>query len=525
MKSEYLPTVKGTDLEVVMLHGWASSREIWRPLCAEIHSWANITLIDLPGCTDSSGDMSPARIDDLMREILRISPPRAIFIGWSLGGQLAAYLAESAPGRVSALVTICSNPKFVAAGHWPGMSLPEYAQFFRSADENLRSALRRFDSLQSSGASSPRAISRKLCSARQELDATQLAAGLDLLEALDCRNILKTLPQPQLHLLADNDALVPVSLGAALENILPATHGVRVSLLSACSHAAPLEAAPAIGFELGQFIREAHLVVGGDIEEPAKAEIAESFSKAALQYDSAAQLQKIVGANLLDSIYTKGEPPHRVLDLGCGTAFFLPALERAFPEAEYVGLDLAVGMIEFSRAQFPQVDQWLVGDAENLPLAEESVDLVFSSLAIQWCHNPTRLFAELARVLKPGGRCVFTSLGPATLKELRASWAAVDNRQHVNSFVELIELREAALRVEGLSLELRTEFFVMQYDRVRDLLDELKAIGAHNMNPKRQTGLTGRRALQGMVRAYENWRRDGKLPASYEVVFGQLEKM
>ena len=83
---------------------------------------------------------------------------------------------------------------------------------------------------------------------------------------------------------------------------------------------------------------------------------------------------------------------------------------------------------------------WLVADAEALPLVNDSVDLVFSSLALQWCYRPDHLFAELARVLKPGGICVFTSLGPDTLRELRAAWAAVDAHQHVNAFLPAGEL-------------------------------------------------------------------------------------
>ena len=165
-----------------------------------------------------------------------------------------------------------------------------------------------------------------------------------------------------------------------------------------------------------------------------------------------------------------------------------------------------------------------MGDAEALPLAADSVDLVFSSLALQWCFRPAHLFAELARVLRPGGRCVFTSLGPQTLCELRSAWAAVDDRQHVNDFLPPESLAAAAMAVPGLQLGLGNESFRMEYQRVRDLLAELKTLGAHNMNRSRPTGLTGRRALQGMLEAYEAWRENGVLPATYDVLFGVLEK-
>ena len=163
-----------------------------------------------------------------------------------------------------------------------------------------------------------------------------------------------------------------------------------------------------------------------------------------------------------------------------------------------------------------------MGDAEALPLASNSVDLIFSSLALQWCHRTKLLFAELVRVLRPGGRCVFTTLGPDTLKELRASWAAVDEHQHVNSFLPANALLQDASGQGGL--QLREETYRMEYSKVGELLHELKTLGAHNVNRDRPSGLTGRRALQGMMRAYEDWREEGVLPATYQVYFVTLEK-
>ena len=132
--------------------------------------------------------------------------------------------------------------------------------------------------------------------------------------------------------------------------------------------------------------------------------------------------------------------------------------------------------------------------------------------------------AELARVLRPGGLCVFTSLGPNTLNELRSAWAAVDAHQHVNTFLPGAALLAAAERIPGIELTLQEQSFCMEYTRVRDLLDELKTLGAHNMNRSRPTGLTSRRALQGMLQAYEARRLQGVLPATYEVIFGVLKK-
>ena len=181
-------------------------------------------------------------------------------------------------------------------------------------------------------------------------------------------------------------------------------------------------------------------------------------------------------------------------------------------------------MVTYAREHHPEAEHWLVADAEALPLAAGSVDLVFSSLALQWCYRPELLFTELGRVLRPGGRCIFTSLGPGTLKELRSAWAAVDEHQHVNRFLPASELEQAADRIQGVSLRLRARPYRMKYRQVRELLNELKTLGAHNVNRDRPSGLTGRRALQGMLRAYEEFRQGDLLPASYEVYFGILEK-
>jgi malonyl-CoA O-methyltransferase len=213
-----------------------------------------------------------------------------------------------------------------------------------------------------------------------------------------------------------------------------------------------------------------------------------------------------------------------VLDLGCGTGYFRAGLATRFVGATYIGLDLAPGMVEYARGRAADAGLWLVGDAEALPLAPGSVDLAFSSLAIQWCQRPELFFTELARVLKPDGRCLFTTLGPETLRELRLSWAAVDQRQHVNKFLPPGDLLTAAAGVRGIDLTLESERYCMHYRRVADLLAELKALGAHNMNRDRPAGLTSRRALQGMVQAYEAWRAEGLLPATYDVIFGEVTR-
>ena len=363
--------------------------------------------------------------------------------------------------------------------------------------------------------------------------------GLGWLRELDQRALVPALQQPQLHLLAEHDALVPRELERSLAELLPRHPTAQVQILPAASHLAPLDKPLQLVSRSYEFLDSSGLlrVPGNRDEAPAKEDVSSSFSRAAESYDSVAKFQREVGKRLLAHLDMVPTLPDRLLDLGCGTGFFQSDLSARYPEATYIGLDLAPGMIEYARTRSMGHGLWIVGDAESLPLASQSVDVVFSSLAVQWCHNPEWFLAELARVLKPGGRCVFTTLGPDTLRELRQSWAAADSYQHVNDFLPaeaLIAAGEQRPRLvlfdisgflRGIGLILSTERHCMQYQRVGELLAELKSLGAHNMNRRRPAGLTSRKTLQGMLQAYESWRVDGLLPATYDVIYGEVNKV
>ena len=523
---EYLPASGGAEQELVLLHGWGCNREVWRPLLTRLRPWANVTLVDLPGCAPGLAANAALKVADILAEILQCSPRRAVFVGWSLGGQLALELAAYAPERVAAVVTICSNPLFVASGSWPGMSAETFGEFRDGMAANPAAALRRFQSLQVSGARRPRDLLRQLQKPGCEIAADELLAGLGWIEALDQRASLSTLEQPQLHVLAGQDALVPPAVGLDIVSCLEGVSSGQVATLADACHLAPLDSPVELEQNIRQFLATSGCIRG---PQPAsmqlqKKDVAASFSRAAAVYDSAAHLQREVGERLLTLLDRYRGLPETILDLGCGTGHFCPELQDLFPGAHYLGVDLAAGMVEYARARSDERAGWLVADAEALPLASESVDLVFSSLAVQWCYRPEHLFAELARVLRPGGLCVFTSLGPHTLYELRSAWATVDSHQHVNTFLPTSELEAAAGRTPAIEMTLERRRFRMEYVRVRELLDELKALGAHNMNRSRPVGLTSRRALQGMLQAYEAFRSDGVLPATYDVVFGVVEK-
>jgi malonyl-CoA O-methyltransferase len=510
-----------------LLHGWGSNREIWRPLLVALRPWANITLLDLPGCAPGSSVGVPTGLTELLAAILAASPRQAVFMGWSLGGQLAVELATREPGRVTALVTLCSNPRFVDADNWPGVAADTFNEFLAAFCANPAAGLRRFDSLQLAGSGRQRELMRTLRAQRGATAEPELAVGLEWLQQLDQRSQLSQLKPPQLHLLGAQDALVPLTLEPALAGLLANTAAATVHVLPGATHLAPLDAAPEVAQQVRSLLERTNLLwpVAPGLEVPAKKDVAASFSRAASQYDSVATLQRAVGGRLLRNLAASSQQPAVLLDLGCGTGSFRAALRETCPDASYIGLDIAPGMVEYARARAGENAGWLVGDAESLPLAAGSVDLIFSSLALQWCYQPQQLFAELARVLRPGGRCFFTSLGPGTLHELRSAWAAVDAHQHVNRFLPGSELLAAAQALPELALSLQTEIHRMEYARVGELLNELKTLGAHNMNRDRPAGLTSRKAVQGMLAAYEAQRDNGILPATYEVIYGEVHKV
>lgn len=259
-----------------------------------------------------------------------------------------------------------------------------------------------------------------------------------------------------------------------------------------------------------------------------KNRVASSFSKAAATYDGSALLQKEVGDELLKlmtSFETKIFAGGKVVDLGCGTGYFTAKLRDELQPKQLIGLDIAQGMLEYAKSLKEPYYQWLCADAEALPLASNSIDLLYSSLAIQWCETPSNLFGELERVLLRGGFAFLSTLGPESLFELRHSWSSIDNQIHVNRFIALDELTKHL--PQNLELVVcKQQMREIEYDKLNELTSDLKNIGAHNMNAGESKGLTGRLKVKQFKANYEQYRKvNSKLPASYEVYYLVLKKL
>ncbi len=265
---------------------------------------------------------------------------------------------------------------------------------------------------------------------------------------------------------------------------------------------------------------------------PEKRAVRRSFERAARTYDRNSVLQCEVGLRLLKHLDPMTLTPKRVVDIGCGTGMFFPKLEKRFPGADLVGVDLAHPMLAVARKRTPWLKRafnlkhprLVCADGERLPLASSSAQVVFSNLALQWMR-PEVVFAEAARTLDVGGLLIFSTFGPDTLKELRESFAKVDGHQHVNKFIDMHDLGDELVHAGFADPVMEMEIITLEYASVEKVARDLKAIGAHNSLPGRPRGLSGRGRWQQVIAHYDSLRRNGVLPATYEVVYGHAWKV
>ncbi len=250
--------------------------------------------------------------------------------------------------------------------------------------------------------------------------------------------------------------------------------------------------------------------------------IRHNFDRAARSYDEGAVLQRRVADELLSRFQWLRLDPDVLLDVGTGTGYAIPHLRRRFRNARILACDIALSMARAARRHrslWRPTPVW-VADAHDLPLRPGAVDCIYSSLALQWMDAP-RAFAEFRRVLRPDGLFTFATFGPDTLREMRAAWEQVDDRPHIHTFVDMHDLGDALIGSGFADPVLDVERYTLTYDSVRDALRDLKRIGAHNAATGRFPGLTGKTRYRRFEEAYERFRHEGRLPVTYEVVYGQ----
>lgn len=267
------------------------------------------------------------------------------------------------------------------------------------------------------------------------------------------------------------------------------------------------------------------------------AEVRRAFDHAAASYDAHAVLQREVCDRLLERLDFMAVQPARVLDIGTGTGYGLAHLRSRYAEAEMCALDIAPAMLKAARSRLPQpgwaqralarfappasrLTHLMCADMERLPLASSSTNLVWSSLALQWAHDLEATLKGVHRVLAPGGLLMFATFGPDTLKELRAAFSAIDDAPHVNRFIDLHDIGDMLIHAGFASPVMEMDMLTLTYSDLKSLMRDLKGIGAHNAAATRKRGLLGKSAWSRLEQAYESNRSEGRLPATFEVIYG-----
>jgi malonyl-CoA O-methyltransferase len=258
-----------------------------------------------------------------------------------------------------------------------------------------------------------------------------------------------------------------------------------------------------------------------------------NFARAATAYDGSAVLQREVARRMLERLDYVKIAPQRVLDVGCGTGGSLTALGERYPKSFVFGADASEAMLQAGRGQRKRM-RWLLpfmrgntasllsADAQALPLKTASVGLIWSNLMLHWVDDPLAAFRESHRVLDIGGLLMFSTFGPDTLKELRACFS--DGHEHTHRFVDMHDYGDMLVECGFADPVMDVEMLTMTYPGVDELFSDLRRNGASCAMQTRRSGLMGRQAWQAARAAYERLLKDGRLPATFEVVYGHAWK-
>ncbi len=247
------------------------------------------------------------------------------------------------------------------------------------------------------------------------------------------------------------------------------------------------------------------------------------FDRAAPTYDTAAVVQREIGQRLLQRLDYLRIAPAQVIDLGTGTGQALDDLRARYPSARVIGIDISEEMLHRARKRGRRFRRpgVLVADAAALPLADGSVDLIYSNLMLPWCSRPDDVWREIGRVLRPGGALLCTTLGPDTLLELRTAISALGSTGiHVHTFIDMHDIGDALIRHRIAEPVVDVERLQVNYSSVHDLIRDLRQTGSGNVAEGRRRGLGRHLTPAGIARHYPVCDDMGRICATVEVVYG-----
>ena len=251
-------------------------------------------------------------------------------------------------------------------------------------------------------------------------------------------------------------------------------------------------------------------------------DIQRRFDRAAASFDDADFVHAVTREGLLTRLEPLIIEARRILDLGSATGATGRLLRKRYRGAQVVSLDASIGMARRALAGRGWLSKAAAvqADARRLPFADGAFDLVVANQLLPWLPEPDAAFAEIARVLRPGGVFAFATLGPDSLQELRRAWASVDDGQHVHRFSDMHDIGDGLVRAGLADPVLDVDRLSVSYDDADRLFADLARAGCRNALAQRPRGLTSRRRFAAMRRALVDAAGEERLVLDLELVYG-----
>lgn len=244
-----------------------------------------------------------------------------------------------------------------------------------------------------------------------------------------------------------------------------------------------------------------------------------AFNRSASTLHEVRMLHHEIGNRLLERLSFIKIHPKRILDIGAGLGEFTNALSKRYLEAQTIGLDIAKQRL--FRAQKNDSNPYICADVESLPIKDHSIDLVFSNLTLNFCSNLLTAFKHIRRILSEDGVFLFSMLGRDTLQEIRESWQAVDNEIHIYDFEDMHHVGDALLQAGFQDPVMDMEHITLEYNNLQTLLSDIKKAGATHFSSNKMKGLLSReRYLKFLQTVTQKHLKEGKLPITFEIVYG-----